>query len=216
MSNKNKNNYVVGTNTDNSSTSANNVIAKSVSDEATTKVSNWYTFTLSFLLLSDIGCDNFLSTKIDSLDKSLALSIIFNLKHSLEIVMKTISYDVSGNNIAEIHDVQDLLQKLKDKIKKHKNAKKIKEHLDKFEKYLIKYCKLELFNNAFKTAITLNDKKNILFKYPETNGNLFIDINYSILINKITKSDIRDIKKDISEIRKILNELKKIIKDNDV
>ena len=214
MRNKNKNNYV-GANTDISSTSSSNVIAEQITSKITTKVSNWYTFTSSFLSLSYIGCDKFLDTKTEDLDKSLALSIIFNLKHSLEIVMKTISYDVSGNNIGEIHDVQDLLKKLRDRIKKHKNVKKIKEHLDSFEKILLKYCKLELFNNAFKTAIVLNDKNNILFKYPETNGNLFIDINYSILVNKITKSDIKNIKKDISDIKSIIDELKKIIK-NDV
>lgn len=213
MHSKDKGGYVVGANTENVSTSSATITAKTVNDETTTKILNWYSFTFSFLSLSDIGCDNFLGSKNESLDKSLALSIIFNLKHSLEIVMKTISYDVSKNNIAEIHDVQDLIQKLRDKVKKHKSSKKIKVEIDKFEKYLIKYCKLELFNSAFRTAITLNDKNNILFKYPETRGSLFVDINYSILISKITKSDIRNIKKDISEIRKILNELKNILKD---
>jgi len=210
MPKRNKNTYLGNSNTNTSSVT---IPAEPIPEKKETRVLNWYTFTFSFLLLSEIGCDNFLDSKIERSDKSLALSIIFNLKHSLEIVMKTISYDVSGNNIGEIHDVQDLIQKLKDKIKKHKNSSKIKSELDKFEKYLVKYCKLELFNNAFKTSFTLNDKNNILFKYPESNGKLYVDIDYSTLVNKITKSDIKSIKKDILEIRNILNKIKGIIKD---
>lgn len=192
--------------------------AKTIPEKTKIRVLNWYIFTFSFLLLSEIGCDNFLNSKTEPLNKSLALSIIFNLKHSLEIVMKTIHCNIYGNNISETHDVQDLIDKLKGKIEKNKKLKNIKKQeiknqLNKFEKYLIKYCELRLFNNAFKTAITLNDKNNILFKYPEANGNLFINIDYSILTNKVTKSDIKSIKKDILEIREILNELKNIIKD---
>jgi hypothetical protein len=72
---------------------------------------------------------------------------------------------------------------------------------------------LELFNNALKDSIVLNDKNNILFKYPESNGKMFIHVDYSKLVGKITKSDIRSIKHDIEEIRDILNGLKSVIKD---
>lgn len=206
---KTKNNYI-SSDTNNSTTSSVLVIDKSKPDNVVTKKSNWYTFTFSFLSLSEIGCNDFLINK--SPDKNLVLSILFNLKHSLEIVIKTISNDISGE-FTEGHDVQDLIGKLKAKVGKNKNKIKLNTQLNKFESYLEKYCKLEFLNDTFKSAIILNDKNNILFKYPESNGKVFIHIDYSNLVNKITKSDIKSIKKDITEIRLILNELKGVIKD---
>lgn len=129
-------------------------------------------------------------------------------------MIKTISNHIDVE-YTDGHDVQDLISRLKSKINKKGKGdkKKINGELEKFDTYLNKYCKLDFLSDTFKSAIIFNDKNNILFKYPESNGKMFINIDYSNLINKITKSDIKGIKKDISEIRKILNELKGVIKD---
>ena len=171
-------------------------------------------FLFSFLSLADVGCDKFLSSKIDVADRSIILSILFNLKHSLEIVMKTISWQVSGDYDMG-HDVQKLIKELKNRIKKSKKSQIINSHLDKLEKFLLKYRQLNLFQNALKSSIIFNDKDNKLFKYPENDkvGGITVDINYSILTSKLTKSDVKEIKNDIKEIREILSNVKNIIKD---
>ncbi len=202
-------------NVDSRATSSNTKQIKPSPDQKETKRTNWYIFTFSFLSLSDIGCDHLLTNKADGFDRGLILSILFNLKHSLEIVMKTISYHVCGE-FDKGHDLQDLIEKLKNKTRKRKNNKAIKKHLDNLEKLLMKYRQLNLFQGALKSSLVFNDKNNKLFKYPDNDkdgGGIVLDINYSTLVDKLTKSDVKDIKKDIGKIKDILDSMKGIIKD---
>lgn len=67
---KAKNNYT-GSNTDSPTPTTGSfpVLSKPAPDNTVTKKSNWYIFTFSFLSLSEIGCNDFLTNK--SPDKSL-------------------------------------------------------------------------------------------------------------------------------------------------
>lgn len=188
--------------------------ARSSVKTAEIKTANWYMFTFSFLTLASMGCDNLLSNKVDPWDRGMVISIIFNLKHSLEVVLKTISNHLN-ESFDPGHDVQDLVSKLKKRIKGRKNAREINECLQEFDELLVKYRQFKLFKNVLKDSIVFDDKSNKLFKYPDNNkeGGIVLDINYSELVSRLTKSDLREIKSDITKIMNNLGKIKSILKD---
>lgn len=174
----------------------------------------WYIFYYSFLNIAKNSCDNIIVKKnLLENDKFISIGIIYNIKHSLEIVVKALSRTFSDGKI----DKSDYGHNIKELIKdfKKRNKKKIKESsdlssgIDRLEEIMLKYYELSFLKNYFKDSFNINDIENTFFKYPENKVNIKVD--YSEFLSKINMSDIESIKTDINEISSIILKIKKLI-----
>ena len=175
----------------------------------------WYIFYYSFLNIAKNSCDNIISKKrlLDS-DKFISIGIVYNIKHSLEIVIKALSRTFSDGKVDKSdygHDIKELI-----KIFKKSNNKKIKEkpglsdEIDKLEEIMLKYYELSFLKNYLKDSFDINDIKNTFFKYPE--NEVHIRVDYSEFLSKISMSDMEGMKIDINKISSIILKIKELIK----
>ena len=187
-----------------------------------TREKEWYIFVNSYLTLSEIGCEQLLqSGKLTIKKKYIIISTIYNLKHSLELMIKTFTRIINKNTNKNDrdHDIKELFTALKRTIQKksrNKEKKIKKEDIKLFnnqmislEKIIIKYQELNFLNKHLQGCFTMHDKQNTFLRYPE--NSMQIRINYEKLLNKITKDNIKDLKTDIEKLIKIVPSIKKVI-----
>jgi len=187
---------------------------------------HWNDFLNSFLNLTELACaeiespehnePTYLHTKI---------AIIYNIKHAIEIFMKTLIRIIDQNTTTKItsHNLNELFTILKSKIeqdltqkinKQKESSKFIIQEFKKFDEYTTNiqeitnyYFQLEFLN---KDDITILDTKNTAFKYPENKKQINVEINYfGFLYGK--KFDTKKILKDIRSLRRYFNSIKTII-----
>ena len=174
----------------------------------------WYIFYYSFLNIAKNSCDNIITKEnlLES-DKFISIGIIYNIKHSLEIVVKALSRTFSDGEMDKSdygHDIKKLIKDFK-----KRNGTKIKEspdlsnEIDRLEEIMLKYYELSFLKNYFKDSFIINDIENTFFKYPENKVNIRVD--YSEFLSKINMSDIENIETDINEISSIILKIKKLI-----
>lgn len=200
---------------------------------------DWVQFSQNYLYIARLGCQEILNSKhskIDSRSKysyhasDLFIPIFFNIKHGIEIFIKTLKFilaeKLSKND--KKHNVSELFDLLKDEIKKHKivevikeereknpnsanlevaynNKVKIPEFLDNLEKLILRYYHCEVLKCKLDANFTIEDLDNTAFRYPE--NNLKININYDEVLKKITDEDVEDILNDVNVLLKNFNEL---------
>jgi len=166
---------------------------------------------------------------------NLYISTIYNLKHSIEIFLKYFIIIIE-DKIPEIgkngHDIEKCLEIFKNKYKVDLINKTIqkayddkresrrvlepakietefsKEWMENIAKISLKYFKCEDVKKKIKD-FDLKDISNDAFRYPK--NKLFIDINYSEIVNRITKEDIGKVLKDIGELKNDFDSLKFLI-----
>lgn len=71
--------------------------------------------------------------------------------------------------------------------------------------------KLIFLKNYLRNSFSLHDQENTFFKYPE--HSVKIVVNYSQVVENITRDDVKLIKKDIDSVKKIAKKFKTILKD---
>ncbi len=171
---------------------------------------DWYIFALAFLDLAKNGCEYLIKEKSLKSKKYITIGIIYNLKHSLEIILKAFrrfhrrSQNKELNRSDYSHDTERLFD---DNFKKQIEKKLDKKSKKIFSKIIHKYQTFDLFNEYLKGCFKFNDLENTFFKYPENSAK--VEVNYSRFLNRITKTDIKNIKEDINEIKKIIDKIKK-------
>jgi len=180
--------------------------------EHKTQEKEWYVFVNSYLRLSKIGCEQLQSKKkkLTINKKYIVIAIIYNLKHSLEIILKafsrTLNRDIDKGD--QIHDIKKLFTSFKKKIKK--NDKKLNKQVDSLEEIITKYIEFNFLNEYLRKCFVVNDIENTFFKYPENSVKITVD--YEKLLNQITKDNIRNIETDIEKLIKIILSIKKLIR----
>jgi len=177
-----------------------------------TKEKGWYIFVNSYLMFSKIGCEQLQSKKkrLTTNKKYIVIAIIYNLKHSLEIILKaftrTLNKDIDKSD--QIHDIEKLFSSFKKKIPK--KDKTLNRQVDNLKKIITKYIELNFLNEYLKGCFLVNDIENKFLKYPENSAQITVD--YEKLLNQITKDNIKNIEADIKKLIKIIRDIKGLIK----
>jgi HEPN domain-containing protein len=189
---------------------------------------DWLEFAQSFLLLAKLACQELEDarekkhSKITRFDPpemnfsyqhtDLFVPIVFNVKHGLEVFVKTLKI-ISTKNYKEGHDLKDLFSNLKDslpkKIKPIKDQRgnkvtqedidNISSNLDDIEKLVLKYYHCEFINSGQK-VVNIYDKMNDVFRYPDNKAET--KINFDLVDENL----IKDIHGDIDNIYRFFND----------
>lgn len=198
---------------------------------------NWFQFLNSFLDLVELACKEIEDPKHFEIiggieikyNTGLNVAIIYNMKHAIEIFIKTL-IRIADNSLKEkiiTHNMDDLFQILKTKME-NGGIKKVIERLDdkkdslasftqqeikEFETYTTEiqkiinyYYKLEFLN---KNDITAIDTENTAFKYPENITQINAQINYFDFFFSYNL-DIQKIREDIRNLKMNLNSIKTV------
>jgi len=177
-----------------------------------TQEKGWYIFVDSYLRLAEIGCKQLQSkeSKFTTNKKYIIISIVYNLKHSLEIILKafarTLAKDTDKSD--QIHNTKRLFKEFKKRITK-KN-KKLNTQVNNLEKIITKYTELDFLNKYLNGCFAINDIENKFLKYPEDSAEIIVD--YEKLLSQTTREDVGKIEVDIKKLIKIIPTIKGLIK----
>ena len=183
-----------------------------VQEKQKIKEKSWYIFVLSFLVNAKNGCDFLINSKKLDGNSYLIISVIFNLKHGLELFCKAFTrfINIKIDKSDHGHDVRMLFQTLKEKLNSNQKYKEsLSKEVNELERIVEKYNEMNFLRSYLKENFSLFDKENEFFKYAE--HSVEIKVDYSSLINKISKLDIREIKNDIESVIKISKKFKNIL-----
>lgn len=122
-------------------------------------------------------------------DGSLIIASIWNIKHSLELIVKALGLKFGEQYWCE-HDLLFLFNDLREKINKFS----LKRDLDMLEVMVKKY-----HNCDFSNKTKFNDKLNNFLKYPEIDDN-FLDYSF---VHEIKDKEIKNFLNDIFNIKRV-------------
>jgi len=182
------------------------------------KETEWYKFANSYanMVISSVEFYNWCDDKQKNKIKGIYFSLVYNLKHSIELYLKILYKHFHWDYTKQIkkHNISDLFQE----VEKLYNSKKIDidnyfnslesdDVLESFaieqwkdllktikevEKIVIKYFELKFIGNAN------DDTDNTVFKYPEV-------LDYGNVYQHISDDKIDGIAKDMWEIKWLFN-----------
>lgn len=180
------------------------------------KEDNWDLFVHSYLQM----CKNALSLVDvnDEKSKQTLVSIIYNVKHALEIAIKYFRRSLSedfedkGNNWGKRgHEIKELFFNLRERLlNKKASDKELETLLDQFQEVIIKYYELTVLKEHIRKNIDIYDYQNTFFRYPENKG---LEVDFRKVVKDIPESFISELNLDIDRIGTILTSLKeKVVK----
>ncbi|MCD6085427.1 hypothetical protein J7J41_00320 [bacterium] len=178
---------------------------------------SWSFFAPAYLEISRLGCMSLLKKKkFKDSDKFLLLPIVYNLRHALEIMMKSFIQKFDSN-YSKTHNIGILYKELEKKIK-NGNCRKI---LDEIYLLVVKYQQMPFFKEGFKEGLIapfwVDDRNNTLLRYPGfVEVSIFIDFNNLFFnIDDFTFRDmLEDIKTDIETVIDIMHKWRSVISSN--
>jgi len=207
---------------------------------------NWVHFSQSYLKIARLSCQEILDPKHNSASNGFVLhyapsdlfiSIIFNIKHGIEIFTKTLKIILSGRldgKREHHHDISKLFIVLKEEFEKYKIDDVITEEHCKNPNDINLECAFKSIQNGGTVAV-FDEIENLIFKYYHceilakklNNGfedkfiiedscntafkypenNLEIKPYYDEILTTITKNDIREILGDVEILLEKFNNL---------
>ena len=150
---------------------------------------DWYIYAISYLKMAEIGIEelknrNYVKRGFDEIffyeNKWLLIPIIWNLKHAMELVVKTLGITIDKQYIRE-HDLAMLSDDLNQLLKKIGIEKPDK--IEELAMIILKYYKCEFWDKKLVKAGSVSDISNDIFRFPES--------------KEFFKSDMLQILKDI-------------------
>ena len=181
------------------------------------KEKSWYVFFSAYIRLADNGCDYLIDNGLSGENKYIIVGIIYNLKHSLEVLVKSLLKNFDNRSkkdmekdIERTHVTKDLFEKLKKSPKFENFEKKKKFETNQVKLLICKYDELPILKEYLKGNFIIGDYKNEFFKYPENDTKIIVD--YAKLLNQFNKKNIKEIKEDIKKIFNIVKGIKTAIK----
>ncbi len=193
---------------------------------------DWLYFSQSYLQMAKLACQEIIEPKHNKRDgvksfwsyypKDLIIPILYNVKHGIEIFVKTISL-IIDEEYDEGHNIKELFGKLKRKFKKVKlqPCKKggnviTSETIDDFPKKLKEIEKLvnefyfvEILREKLDKNFVIHDKQNDIFRYPDNKAS--VKINWEVVLPKFNEKDIQSLKNKIDKLYELFNETGYII-----
>jgi hypothetical protein len=176
----------------------------------------WFNYAVAYLKSATTLLEKFKEDPVKN--ELLFIPAMFNLRHGLEITLKTV-YKLSDMNVDNLHDINELYKRIQDKInelhqkdltklvKKYaideKRMKKInKEVTEKFRILVVKYYYQIPISKFFSSeSVLFQDTNNEIFRYPETNKlKVVFKLTNIKLSEKISGQDIDNMTKDIEDM----------------
>ncbi|KKQ24348.1 MAG: hypothetical protein US40_C0005G0022 [Candidatus Roizmanbacteria bacterium GW2011_GWC2_37_13] len=169
----------------------------------------WFFYAMSFLGLAKIGCRELINQKYrdkdfltedllygaeESNSRFLLIPIFFNVKHSLELFIKTVGVNIDGE-YRDKHDLDYLLKDLKSRVKnlfKNRNKNEIFQKIEDLKSIVKKY----FLYNFLENMNPIRDYNNELFRYPSSKRG----INISQELEKFDSTKVGEILNDIKKI----------------
>lgn len=180
----------------------------------------WLSFAQSYLLLAREACQELLDSRTIKHSKAvgvdwhlpyqpvdLFIPIIFNIKHGIEIFLKTLCLISGKKYIGDSHDLYQLFNDLKTKIPinlspvndkdgnvvSEEEIRQFPDRMSTLEKLILKYHHCEILNGANKRVINIYDRLNDIFRYPDNKATVeidFTDIDGQTIENTLVDIDL--------------------------
>ena len=192
---------------------------------------DWAIFAQSYFLISRLACQELLSTRMDKHSKSsklvtlyqpadLYVSILFNIKHGIEVFIKTLSVFAYGE-YEEVHDIKILFSNAKEKISRLKLMPRQKgfyddvsqadidaslNDLEQIEKLVLYFFELEFLKQKLGSNFVINDTHNDVLRYPDNKASIRIHWG-TILMGRVQNPDIEEIFAKLEELDELFNKL---------
>jgi len=122
----------------------------------------------------------------------LLIPSIYDLKHAIEIFIKTLTHFLSLKP-DEKHDFKILFTKLKSKI----SGKTV----DELEELITRFYHNEFLIGKINNNIKIEDKMNDVFRYPDNKAK--IELSFFHILPKFTENDLNKLEKDIKKLDKL-------------
>ncbi|MEK9135128.1 MAG: hypothetical protein AAB451_02410 [Patescibacteria group bacterium] len=192
---------------------------------------DWAFFAQSYFMVAKLACQELLDTRGNKHSKEgtspynpadLFVAILFNIKHGIEVYIKTIHQFVPGvGEYDEVHDIHQLFTRVKQKISTQKlspqpqmfydsitqkEIDELPEDLDKIELLVSYFYHLDLLKTKIGQNYEIKDVKNDVLRYPDNKAKLRIDWS-TILIGRINISDIEQIFIESDKTSELLNKV---------
>lgn len=192
---------------------------------------DWAIFAYSYFNIASLACQELLVKRESKHTKSkfedikipyrpgdLYISIVFNIKHGIEVFIKTLGIFAYGQ-YDEIHDIQRLfsdatqrIKKLKLKPQKSRTASITQEEIDELpkdlkeiEKLVEYFYTLNFLNAKVGSNYMFYDIRNDIFRYPDNNATVRIDWG-AILNSQINIKDIEQLLGKLEEVNKLFSQ----------
>lgn len=168
---------------------------------------NWFKYFESYLEMARIGLlqldqqkyppEN--SFKKDAIygDQILLIPIIWSLKHSIELLLKSMNIRIN-QEVSLFHDSTQLHNEIKNAFSKLEisDSKLLRELIVLSDKYF----KLKFFGSFVVLNGDMRDELNDIFRYPESRVNFRLNIEE---LHKVTKENKLELKIDIDRLNKL-------------
>jgi hypothetical protein len=181
-----------------------------ISKDGTTEF-DWVIFAQSYFYIARLACQELLDEKIEKHDKSLSnkirlpykisnlyVAIIFNIKHGIEVFLKSLGILDSGE-YEEGHDIYNLFQNLKKKM----GGKIDDQDLFSIEQLITYFYKPDFIRPKIKELYEITDVQNDIFRYPDNKAK--IKIHWELIIDLFKKQDVEEIKNNLDKLLALFN-----------
>ena len=190
---------------------------------------DWPIFAQSYFLIAKLACQELLSEREKKYSKSgkldtpyqpadLYVSILFNIKHGIEVFIKTLSVFAYGE-YEEGHDIKTLFSNAKEKISKLKLVPRQKgfyddisqdyidaslKGLEQIEKLILYFFELDFLKQKLGDNFVINDTLNDVLRYPDNKASIRIDWG-TILSARVQISDIKEVLIKLDDLYELFN-----------
>ena len=190
---------------------------------------DWAIFASSYFLIAKLACQELLSEreKKHSMSgnlntpyqpKDLYVSILFNIKHGIEVFVKTLSVFAYGK-YEKGHDIKLLFKDAEEKISKLNPKPRQKGFYDdisqddinasfkdlrKIENLVLYFFQLDFLKQKLGNDFIINDTLNDFLRYPDSKASIRIDWG-TVLSYRILPSDIQEILTKLNDLYALFN-----------
>ncbi|OGG61312.1 hypothetical protein A3C87_01095 [Candidatus Kaiserbacteria bacterium RIFCSPHIGHO2_02_FULL_49_34] len=190
---------------------------------------DWVVFAQSYFLISRLACQELLSDSEKKYSKSnerdnpyqpedLYVSILFNIKHGIEVFTKALSIFAYGE-YEEGHDIKILFDNAKQKISIIKLQPRQKgfyndisqadidaslKDLEEIKKLVLYFFELDFLKQKLNSNFVINDHLNDVFRYPDSKASIRIDWG-TLLISRVHSPDIKETLEKLDGLNELFN-----------
>lgn len=162
----------------------------------------WINFTNAYLALARIGIEELCGRKYINKkhpfeniaiyeNKVLLIPIIWNLKHAMEIIIKSLGIAIDKEYF-NTHNTDDLMADLKQRIQALKIFKQNKS--DELVGLVYKYYKCEFWDKRIISDSVIFDIQNDIFRYPDNSATFILDAS---IFKSTSEKEIEELHSDV-------------------
>lgn len=178
----------------------------------------WIWYAKSYLSLARIGIEelkrqNYIRKisfefRFSYENKHLLIPIIYNLKHAIEIIVKSLKIQID-KKIIKSHNIFNLYNALQESIKKIGLKIEKPDKLKELAQIIEKYYKLEFWNRKLIIDASVLDSQNDIFRFPDNSANFILNLED---LKKISQKEMGELLDDIKKIDSLLGIIREKIK----